>query len=109
MKFHYNELSGIDTEKEYVGVIAQDLKEVAPYMVGNFEQDGVEYFDVDNSAMTYVLINAVQEQQEQIENYKSQIEALKQELNASKASNTSLEARLEAIEAHLGIESQTKR
>jgi hypothetical protein len=31
--YHYNELSGYDTKPEYVGVIAQELNEVAPYMV----------------------------------------------------------------------------
>lgn len=77
VKFHYNELSGIDTEKEYVGVIAQDLNEVAPYMVGSFEKEGETYFDVDNSAMTYMLINAVQEQQATIEELQLQLLEMK--------------------------------
>jgi hypothetical protein len=59
--YRYNEQSGHNTEKEYVGVIAQELKEVAPYMVGTFELDGTEYYDVDNSPMMYMLINAVKE------------------------------------------------
>lgn len=56
--FQYNEISGHDTEPEYIGVIAQELKEVAPYMVSENEEG---YLDVDNSAMTYMLINAVKE------------------------------------------------
>lgn len=84
VKYHYNELSGMDTNPEYVGVIAQELREVAPYMVGTFEKDGVEYFDVDNSAMMYLLINAVQEQEKEKE-------VLIQKLNT-------LEKRLEALE-----------
>src|SRR5690606_16460246 len=59
VKFHYNEKSGFDTQKEYIGVIAQELKEVAPYMVGTYTKDGEEYLNVDNSAMTYMLINSV--------------------------------------------------
>jgi hypothetical protein len=71
--YHYNELSGLDTSKEYVGVIAQDLQKVAPYMVGNFTQGGTEYLNVDSSAMTYMLINAVKEQQATIEQQKAEI------------------------------------
>jgi trimeric autotransporter adhesin len=61
VKFNYNELSGYDTDKQFIGVIAQELNEVAPYMVGTFKKDGVEYYNVDNSAMTFMLINAVKE------------------------------------------------
>ncbi|RYF53868.1 MAG: hypothetical protein EOO39_40170, partial [Cytophagaceae bacterium] len=46
VKYHYNELSGYDTSKEFVGVIAQELQKVAPYMVGNFTKDGAEYLNV---------------------------------------------------------------
>ena len=78
--YHYNAKSGFNTKPEYVGVIAQELKEIAPYMVGTFSslKDNKEYFSVDNSAMTYMLINAVKEQQKQIEELKRAVEALKQ-------------------------------
>jgi hypothetical protein len=78
--FHYNEKSGFSTAPEYVGVIAQELKEVAPYMVNTFTslKDNSEYYSVDNSAMTYMLINAVKEQQKQIEELKDEIKKLKQ-------------------------------
>ncbi len=61
--YHYNELSGFNMDKEYVGVIAQDLQEIAPYMVssGEYKNTGKEFLSVDNSAMTYMLINAVKE------------------------------------------------
>jgi hypothetical protein len=75
VKYHYNELSGYDTSKEYVGVIAQELQQVAPYMVGNFTKDGTEYLNVDNSAMTYMLINAVKEQQAIIDNQNNKLRA----------------------------------
>jgi hypothetical protein len=69
--------------KTYVGVIAQELQSVAPYMVGewNFKDSpnsaGTNYLSVDNSAMTYMLINSVKEQQEQIEQQQKQIDELK--------------------------------
>jgi hypothetical protein len=58
IRFHYNKLSEFDTEPEHIGVIAQELMEVAPYMVSENEHG---YLDVNNSAMTYMLVNAVQE------------------------------------------------
>ena len=72
--FHYNKESGYDSSKEYIGVLAQELQQVAPYMVNTFDRNNKEYLGVDNSAMVYMLINAVKEQQEQIE-------ALKKRLN----------------------------
>lgn len=61
MRYNYNSLSGHDTALTYVGVIAQELQEIVPYMVGTFDKEGEEYLNVDNSAMIYMLINAVQE------------------------------------------------
>ena len=74
--FRYNEASGHDTKPEYVGVIAQELEQVAPYMVGRFNRDGTDYLSVDNSAMVYMLVNAVQEQQTIIERLTQRLEEL---------------------------------
>jgi Chaperone of endosialidase/Head domain of trimeric autotransporter adhesin len=71
VNYQYNNLSGYNTQKQYIGVIAQELREVAPYMVGTFTKNNIEYLNVDNSAMTYMLINAVKEQQNQIEELKA--------------------------------------
>jgi hypothetical protein len=84
IKYRYNELSGFDTRPEYVGVIAQELQEIVPYMVGSYEKDGQEYLNVDNSAMTYMLINAMQEHQQQIESQQEQTDFLKKEIEALK-------------------------
>jgi hypothetical protein len=74
--FTYKNNSGYNSSRPYVGVLAQQLKESAPYMVGNFEKEGKPYLNVDNSAMTYMLINAVKEQQQEIEILKKKIERL---------------------------------
>lgn len=71
--FHYNKESGYDSSKEYIGVLAQELQQVAPYMVNTFDRNSKEYLGVDNSAMVYMLINAVKEQQEQIEALKKRL------------------------------------
>lgn len=78
--FTYSGEAGMPQE-EGIGVIAQDLEEVAPYMVGTWESEDVEgctteYLGVDNGAMTYMLINAVKEQQKMIESLQIRIEEL---------------------------------
>jgi hypothetical protein len=78
VKYHYNHLSGYDTKPEYIGVLAQDIKSIIPYMVGTFQKKGESYYYVDNSAMTYMLINAVKEQQLMISKLEQQIDELKQ-------------------------------
>jgi len=86
--FDYNGEAGMPTNKTYVGVIAQEMQQIAPYMVGSFTyQDTTgkkaEYLDYDANALTYILVNAVKEQQGQMEQLKqekdTQIEQLKQE------------------------------
>lgn len=76
VNFHYNLQSGYDTTQQHVGVLAQELKEVSPYMVSSFTKDSTEYYKVDNSAMTYMLINAVKEQHKLIELLQARIEKL---------------------------------
>ena len=81
--YNYNQASGFDITQKYVGVLAQELQAVSPYMViesaTKKAPDGSSYLSVDNSAMTYMLINAVKEQQLQIEILKKEIEKLKAE------------------------------
>jgi len=92
VKFRYNELSGYDTRKEYIGVLAQELQETAPYMVSGFKMNGEEYLQVDNSAMTYLLINAVKElysENQELKNRNKQLESdmleMKEDLSEIKA------------------------
>jgi len=89
VRFHYNDHSGYDTSKEYVGVIAQELQEVAPYMVNTSARilpDGSSgYLDVDNSAMTYMLINAVKEQHALITSQQARIDNLEKEMREIRA------------------------
>lgn len=75
--YHYNNLSGYDTKEEHVGIIAQQLKQVAPYMTGTTKKDGQEYLTADNSAMMYMLVNAVKELAKQNEELRSEIKKLK--------------------------------
>jgi hypothetical protein len=99
--YNYNGENGLPTEPQFIGVIAQELKEIAPYMVFEDSEsvNTVEnYLGVDPSAFTYMLINSVQEldktvqdqqlkigdQQTELEDQQSQIETQQTELNAIK-------------------------
>ncbi len=84
--FTYNGKAGMPKETG-VGVIAQELQEVAPYMVGNWsykdkENHTTEYLGVDNGAMTYMLINAVKE-------LSTKVEQLEAKLSTSNSKTTS--------------------
>ena len=90
---------GMPTEDAYVGIIAQEIQEFAPYTITPYMQvdnegNKIEYLSYDGTAITYMLVNAVQEQQEEIEEKANQILILEQ-------NNKSLEARLNIIEAIL--------
>lgn len=69
VRYKYNGLGGTnDNGQEYVGVIAQELERVLPFMVSaerkklrESDRDTTDIKQVDPSAFTYVLINAVHE------------------------------------------------
>ncbi len=77
--YKYNGMASTPKDEYFVGVLAQELKEVTPYMVSTFEYtpnprdlDTREtYFDVNNGALTYILVNAVKELDEKYEKLKN--------------------------------------
>lgn len=79
VRFKYNGLGGYENDgKEYVGVVAQDVQRFAPYMISKVskkmrESDAKEtdLLMYDGSALTYILVNAVKEQQKQIKKLQS--------------------------------------
>jgi len=77
VNFRYNTKSGYNTKDEHIGVIAQEIQEVAPHMVSTYEKEGEEYLQVDNSAMTYMLINAVKELHAENNQLKEDIDQIK--------------------------------
>lgn len=97
VRFQYNGEAGIETgDKQFVGIIAQEMQKVAPYTIDTFtHQDSLgnktEYLDYDANAVTYILINSVKEQQQVIE----QKDAELKEVNAQVAA---LSKRLEQLE-----------
>lgn len=97
--YQFNEqLADYDNGKEYVGLIAQEVQEVAPYMIENlnyheYETSGQSEADyqinkvneksfltLNNTAITYMLVNAIKEQQEQLEEKEDRIAELEEKL-----------------------------
>lgn len=74
VRYHYNDQSGLSTKPQYVGLIAQDVNEVAPYMVGKSERTG--YYTLDATPVIYMLVNSVKEQHELYEEEKEKRENL---------------------------------
>jgi hypothetical protein len=84
--FSYKENTGYPSTTEYVGIIAQDMQKIAPYTIEEvaINQDPEEarldlpetLLTYNGTAVTYMLVNAIQEQQAIIENLESRLEKL---------------------------------
>jgi hypothetical protein len=68
VRYRYNGLAGTPKDMEAIGVVAQDIRRVAPYTVGTFrakldERAEVEtdLLDFNAHALTFVMINAIKE------------------------------------------------
>ncbi len=62
VSFEYNGLEGLPSDETQIGLVAQDVERVAPYMVSH--RQGVDLDDVrvmSTQALPYLLINAIQE------------------------------------------------
>jgi hypothetical protein len=86
--FNYNGKAGMPVNERGVGTIAQELQKIAPYMVNEWEYVNDEtgekenYLGVDYGAMDFLLVNAIKEQQQQIETQGATIEKLEAQINA---------------------------
>ena len=100
VKYNYNGKLDMPTDKEFIGVIAQDIEKIAPYTIGKLKE-GEDYLSYNGSAMTYVLINSVQEQQEIIDAQKEEIENLKAQLSEIAELKQNLASLTQLVEAKL--------
>lgn len=77
--FKYNGKGGINvSDKDEVGVIAQEIQPIAPYTVTETEREidgsGKGLLQLDRAdAVTYMLVNAIKEQNAQIQELKEQL------------------------------------
>jgi hypothetical protein len=83
--YQYNGKAELPPEPEYVGIIAQEMQEIAPYTVGSFRYENTEYLNFDGSALRYMLINAVKDLHGELEQKDQHISSLEQRLNEVEA------------------------
>jgi len=105
--YRYNGKFGLPTEERYVGIIAQEMQEVAPYTITPYIEtddetgESGEYLSYNGTAVTYMLVNAVQEQQEIIEQQNVRIQQQEETIEELKNYNAELEVRLQKLETLL--------
>ena len=105
ISYTFNEKSGYLSDRTYYSIRAQELKEVAPYLVHDFtlekeDKEGNitsadEYLKIDIAAMPWVLVNAVKEQQDQLDEKDAEIDELREEVSELKTALYDLINRLE--------------
>jgi len=95
VEFDYNGKAGTISGDTNIGVVAQELQKIAPFMVDEYsytndggldDVDGIKefksttnnYLSVNPSAVKWLLVNAVKEQQEMIELQSERIEKLEE-------------------------------
>ncbi len=100
--YEYNGKAGTKAGQEHIGVIAQELQEIAPQMVSTFQlttanDGGMEYIDgrpdgeevtrteheylsINASSLKWMIVNAIQEQQNIIEAQEDKIATLEERL-----------------------------
>lgn len=113
MYFNYNGKTGIKDTSLQIGVIAQEMEQIAPYTVSTFnaklneddEQD-TALLNFDFSAINYVLINAVKEQQAQIELLNFQLNKVKNITEQQQQSLETLKAELTYLKSHLKLDTE---
>jgi hypothetical protein len=72
IRFNYKANAPFKADVEQIGVIAQELEQIAPYMVTQKPYGDIKDLrEVSNQAYVFLLINAVKEQQAQIEKLKA--------------------------------------
>ena len=86
-QYYYNGKAGTNSERLNTGVLAQEFQKIAPEGVTTFRYEDKqleveeEYLAVDAGMITFMLVNAVKEQQTQISERDTEIEDLRNELS----------------------------
>ena len=88
VSYQWNGKGGINKDgKTHYGIIAQDAIKIFPEMftktnlkLNSMDEKETEVYLYNPSALIYVLVNAIQEQQTQIEELKAEVKQLKKKL-----------------------------
>jgi hypothetical protein len=68
VNFRYNGKAGIADKKDNIGLVAQEVREIFPYMVGNFkgklepnDEHETDLLSLDVSPLNFIVVNAIKE------------------------------------------------
>ena len=89
--YNYSGKAGVTYKEDKIGLIAQELQEVAPEMVSNVEKDQYDnsgelksketYLGIHENEIKYLLINSIKEQQEQLDQREEEISKLQSKID----------------------------
>ncbi len=98
--FKYNGLyNTVDDDQNHVGIIAQEVQPIAPYMIGTQTTEQQELLNYDGGTyMIYILVNAVKQQQQQLETTTQENKTLQAEINTLKQTNATMTSKLSELE-----------
>jgi len=92
IRYKFNANAPFQSDDEQIGIIAQEMEKVAPYMVSQHEYKQIKDLrQVNNQAYVFLLINAVKEQQAEIEILRSENTSVKSDVEKLKASVETLQ------------------
>jgi hypothetical protein len=95
IRFHYNPNAPFQDSAQQIGIVAQELEQAAPYMVSKIQYgDFSDLREVNGQAYVFLLINAIKEQQAEIEKLRSNNENLNHTIENLKVSVEKIENQL---------------
>lgn len=83
VQFRYNGVSNTDPQEEEVGIIAQEIEKVFPYMVSKRNKSGEvkelpkNLLSFNGNALTYVMVNSIKELATRVEALEKEVTSLK--------------------------------
>ncbi len=107
VSFNYKKQFGWGTDK-HVGLIAQEVEQIVPSMVKEKEIQNLKDFrEVDPNELTYILINAVKEQQVLIEDLQKENDYLKSSMvdqeTTQASTNQELRDMIQQLKLEVGV------
>ena len=98
--FTYNGMEGLPTDVEQVGLLAEEVEEVAPYMISTrYGHDLEDVRTMSPQALPYMLINAAKDFQAQLSAMQARITQLEAERDALLEAQTSDHSRRQRIQS----------